>query len=87
MLAAKSSFSTNKTINRIFAIYLPPVPSQVTDPNTFYEHMLYLQSIAAKVNMKNRWMWEQRLTHLKSYGHIQKDMDTGDFQFWKGNLR
>ena len=52
MLATKSSFSANKTINRTFEIYLSPVPSKVTDPNTIYEHMLYLQSITAKVNMK-----------------------------------
>ena len=52
MLAAKSSFSVNKTISRTFEIYLPPVPSKITDPNTIYEHMLYLQSITVKVNTK-----------------------------------
>ena len=52
MLAAKSSFSATKIISRTFEIYLPPVPSKVTDPNTIYEHTLYLQSIATKVNMK-----------------------------------
>ena len=52
ILAAKSPFSANKTTNTTFEIFLPPVPSKVTDPNTIYEHMLYLQSITAKVNMK-----------------------------------
>ena len=52
MLAAKASFSANKTIIRTFEIYLPLVPSKVTDPNTIYEYMLYLQSTTAKVHMK-----------------------------------
>ena len=45
MLAAKASFSANKTISRTFEIYLP---RKVTDPNTIYEYMLYLQSTTAK---------------------------------------
>ena len=49
MLAAKASFSANKTISRTFEIYLP---RKVTDPNTIYEYMLYLQSTTAKVHMK-----------------------------------
>ena len=51
MLAAKASSSTNQTINKTIEVYLPPIPSKVTDPNTIYEYMLYLQSIATKVNM------------------------------------
>ena len=48
MLAAKASSSANKTISRTFEIYLPPVPSKFTEPNTIYEYMLYLQSINMK---------------------------------------
>ena len=48
MLAAKASFSASRT----FEIYLPPVTSKVSDPNTIYEYMLYLQSITAEVNVK-----------------------------------
>ena len=79
MLAAKSSFSANKTINRTFEIYLPPVPSKVTDPNTIYEHMLYLQSITAKVNMKYAKTtldvgaavnaFKELWTYLETYGY------------------
>ena len=36
MLAAKASSSGNKTINRTFEIYLPPLPAKATDPNTIY---------------------------------------------------
>ena len=36
---------------------------------------------------KLRWMWEQRLTHLKNYGHIQKHMDTREFYFLKKNFK
>ena len=52
MLSGKASFCANKTTNRTFEIYLPLVPSKFTDPNTIYEHMLYLQSKTVKVNMK-----------------------------------
>ena len=52
MLPAKASSSGNKTINRTFEIYLPPLPAKATDPNTIYEYMSYLESITAKVNMK-----------------------------------
>ena len=36
---------------------------------------------------KPRRMWGQRLTHLKSYGHIHQHMDTGDFHFLKENFK
>ena len=52
MLTAGALSSANKTINRTLEIYLPPIPSKVTDPNTIYGYMLYLQSISAKVNMR-----------------------------------
>ena len=52
MLAAKASFSANKTISRTFEIYLLPALSKVTDPNTIYEYMLYLQSITVIFNVK-----------------------------------
>ena len=63
MLSGKASSSANKTTNRTFEIYLPPVPSKFTGLNTIYEHMLYLQSKTVKVKSR---VWEQRLTHLKS---------------------
>ena len=43
MLAAKASFSGNKTINRTFEIHLPPLPAKPTDPNTIYEYMSYFK--------------------------------------------
>ena len=52
MLAAKALFSANRTLSRTFEIYLLPVPSKVSHPNTIYEYMLYLQSITAEVNVK-----------------------------------
>ena len=52
ILAAKASPSANKTINRTFEIFLPVIPSKVTDPNTIDVYMLYLQSITAKSNMR-----------------------------------
>ena len=53
MLAAKASSSASKTIRKTFEIYLPPIPSKITDPNTIYGYLLYLRSIIiAEVNMR-----------------------------------
>ena len=75
MLAAKASFSANKTISRTFEIYLPPVSSKVTDLNTIYEYMLYLQSITFK----------ELCTYPKTFSNIV--LHIGDFHFKKKTSR
>ena len=89
MLAAKASFYANRTISRTFETYLPPVPSKVTDPDTIYEYMLYLQSITAKANMtytKITLDVRAAINAFKSSGHIQKH-SPGDFYFLKENFK
>ena len=75
MLAAKASFSANKTIIRTFEIYLHPYPRKlqtlILSMSTCYICKVQRQKFIWNMR-KSRWMWEQRLTHLKSYGHIQK---------------
>ena len=95
MLAARALSSANKTIGRTFGIYLPPVPSKVTDPNTIYEYMLYLQSITAKFNMKYakitldvgaainafKELWTYPVTFSNVIIHL------GDFHFLKEHFK
>ena len=94
MLAAKASFSAKKTISRTFEIYLPPVPSKVTDPNTIYEYMLDLQSITANVNMKYAKItdvgaainaFKELYTYPETFSNVV--LHFGDFHFSKENLK
>ena len=95
MLAAEASFSANKTIGRTFEIYLPPVPSKVTDPNTIYEYMLYLQSITANVNMKYAKItlyvgaainaFKELYTYPETFSSVV--LHFGDFHFLKENFK
>ena len=91
ILAAKASSSANKTINRTFEIYSPPIPSKVTDPNTIYDYMLYLQSTTAKVNMKYVnitldvgaaiVLW----TYVETFSNVVTNLE--DFHFMKENFK
>ena len=95
MLAAKASFSANKTISRTFEICLPPVTSKVTDPNTIYEYMLYLQSITAKFNMKYGKItldvgaainaFKELWTYPETFSNVV--LHIGDFHFLKKNFK
>ena len=92
MLAATASFSANQTISRTFEIYLPPVASKVTNLNTIYEYMLYLQNITAKANVKYakftldlgaaiKELW----TYPETFSNVV--IHLGDFHFLKENSK
>ena len=39
------------TFDKTLETYLPPLTTKVTDPNTIYSYLLFLQSLAEKSNM------------------------------------
>ena len=82
MLVANNLYSANKTINRTFEIYLPIVTSKLTDPNTIYEYMLYLQSmnVGAAINAF-KVLWTYPETFSNPAIHLE------DFHFMKENFK
>ena len=72
-------------------MYSPPIPSKVTDPNTIYDYMLYLQSTTAKVNMKYVnitldvgaaiVLW----TYVETFSNVVTHLE--DFHFMKENFK
>lgn len=52
ILASKQLAIDNTALHETLEIYLPPIMSKVTDPNTIFEYIVYMQKVAEKVNMK-----------------------------------